>query len=108
MEYLESTEVGDNIPEGKNTAENIESLRKAVRALHENKLVFGDLRGPNILLTEGGLKLVDFDWCGEEGVVYYPANISMDIGWPKGVGGGEKIRSAHDREWFRMLTGTEL
>lgn len=53
--------------------------------------VFGDLRWPNILITAGGLELVDFDWCGKEGEVLYPAAISEKISeWPKGVKGVEK------------------
>jgi len=37
--------------------EHIEQLQIAIKALHEEDYVHGDIRGPNILITTGGLKL---------------------------------------------------
>ncbi|KAF9643961.1 hypothetical protein BDM02DRAFT_3272735 [Thelephora ganbajun] len=108
MEHLEATEVTGDILKGANGAKHVESLRKAVRALHNEGLVFGDLREPNILIAKDGIKLVDFDWSGKEGMVRYPADISEEILWPEGVGGEGQIKFEHDKEWFRRLTGTEL
>jgi hypothetical protein len=102
MEYLDDT--GDPLTE----AGHIESSRRAVRAQRDRKLVFGDLRGPNILTTKDGLKIVDFDWGGKEGTVHYPVDISGQIEWPEGVKGGGKIRAEHDEQWFKWLTGAEL
>lgn len=108
MEYLEVTgDTEDQLNSEKGT-KHVESLRRAVRALHGKKLVFGDLREPNILITKDGLRLVDFDWSGEEGTVRYPAGISQDIEWPDGVEGEEKIKREHDEVWFRQLTKTDL
>ena len=106
MECLEAIEViGNPLRE---EAKYAESLRRAVLALHDKKLVFGDLREPNILITKDGLRLVDFDCSGEEGTVYYPVDISSGIQWPNGVGGGGKIKAEHDKAWFKQLTGTAL
>jgi len=108
MEHLNATEVTDDQLVGERGAEHIESLRRAVKALHDKELVFGDLRSPNILIAEDGLKLVDFDWTGKQGRVCYPVDISSKIPWPEGVFGGGKIKAEHDKEWFRRLASTEL
>ena len=109
MEHLGSaTELSDNLSEVEGGAEHIERLRQAVRALHDRGLVFGDLREPNIMIAEDGLKLVDFDWSGNQGEVRYPVGISRQIKWPEGVEGEGVIKFEHDREWFKQLTGTEL
>ena len=89
-------------------AENIESLRKAASRLHHRGLVFGNLRGPNILIMEGDLKLVDFDWCGPEGDrVCYPV-LPGEIERPKGTEGKGKIMVTHDKSWFKLPTDTDL
>ncbi len=45
----------------RNTDVNV--LRDTMKVLHEARYVFGDLREPNVLLTEQGPLLIDFDWC---------------------------------------------
>ncbi|KAI0368257.1 hypothetical protein BV20DRAFT_999146 [Pilatotrama ljubarskyi] len=88
------------------TAAQRAQLRKAVGLLHEQNLVFGDLRDANLLLRRGGgLMLVDFDWCGEEGKVRYPYDINMngDIGWHEDVEGGELIKKEHDLYMLNWL-----
>jgi serine/threonine protein kinase len=108
MEHLEVMKISGNPPKAKNGAKHIEALRRAVQALHDRKLVFGDLREPNIPITKDGLRLVDFDWSGEEGTVRYPADISEKIQWSEGVEREGEIKVEHDKEWFKHLTGTEL
>ena len=83
-------------------------LRKvsgALKVLHENDLVFGDLRSPNILVTaQHDVQLVDFDWCGTVGKGEYPADINLiDIEWPKGVVPGGPLQFIHDEEMLRRL-----
>jgi len=60
------------------------------------------------MITKDGLKLVDFDWCGKEGEVRYPTNISSEIEWPEGVEGEGKIMITHDMVWFERLTDSSL
>ncbi|KAI0714160.1 hypothetical protein C8T65DRAFT_738835 [Cerioporus squamosus] len=58
-----------------------DDVESAIRLLHENNLVFGDLRPPNVMCvpksgpegrTQMGAMLVDFDWAGEAGRTRYP------------------------------------
>jgi serine/threonine protein kinase len=49
----------------------------ALDLLHTKGLVFGDLRPPNVMMTEAKeVKLIDFDWAREYGQVMYPYLIS--------------------------------
>jgi hypothetical protein len=90
--------------------DHIEQLRTAVKTLHDANYVHGDLRAPNALITTGGLKLVDFDWCGEEGKARYPADIFLapDLGWHSGVRRGGLITKDHDEHMFELMTGLTL
>lgn len=89
------------------------ALRQAVRLLHRNDLVFGDLREPNVLVTgkDEGMMLVDFDWCGREGEARYPCGINLDVDsipWHEDVRRGGEIKKDHDKWLFKILTGEDL
>ena len=49
-----------------------EQVEGAIRKLHENRFVFGDLRAPNVLFSKGKVFLIDFDWAGKIGEARYP------------------------------------
>lgn len=90
-----------------------DKLENAVAILHLGGFVHGDLREPNILVrkkeAEDDLYLLDFDWCGKEGMknVTYPADICMDddMNWPKGVGPNLPIKREHDLYRKNFLLG---
>ncbi|KAI0084609.1 hypothetical protein BDY19DRAFT_1060168 [Irpex rosettiformis] len=91
----------------------VQRLREAVKLLHEDGLVFGDLRKPNVLVTEDGesVMLVDFDWCGKEGEGRYPSDIDLDgytISWHSDVERGGEMKKEHDRWMFEVLTAEAL
>ena len=76
----------------------LQQLEDGLKVLHEQNLVHGDLRRPNILTDEEGrIRLIDFEWSGEAGAVRYPALLNPEITWPKGVEAGGWIRPEHDR-----------
>ena len=81
-------------------------VSKALAILHSKDLVFGDLRSPNILVTnEDKVQLVDFDWCGKKGEGTYPVDINLvDIQWPEGVVPGGYLQVEHDEEMYQMLS----
>ena len=87
-----------------------DKLRMAVQTLHDANFVHSDLREPNILVTkDGGMKIIDFDWCGKDGEVCYPSDINLDerAGWDPDVTRGGLIKKDHDRSMFTHLTGLE-
>jgi hypothetical protein len=43
-----------------------------VKSFHDNGLVHGDLREPNLICDGDKIMLVDFDWGGEDGKTSYP------------------------------------
>jgi serine/threonine protein kinase len=79
-------------------------VQRALELLHDQGLVFGDLRRPNIMITKDGrVKLIDFNWAGEEGQAKYPSLISQEIHWPEGVKAVAVIRREHDLAMLRSL-----
>ncbi|KZS99426.1 uncharacterized protein LAESUDRAFT_765544 [Laetiporus sulphureus 93-53] len=87
------------------------TLVRAVELLHKEELVHGDLRLPNIIVTDNShtpLKILDFDWAGKEGEVKYPMRLSTNIGWPDSVVDLTLIKTEHDNYMFEQLTGSPM
>lgn len=79
-------------------------VRRALDLLHTTNLVFGDLRPPNIMITNTKeVKLIDFDWAGDLGQAQYPCLISPNVPWPADVKALDLITVAHDHDMFRRL-----
>jgi len=81
-------------------------LRRALDLLHGCRFVFGDLRLPNVMITKAKqleVKLIDFNWAGEEGQTKYPNLISPGINWPEGVKPLGVIQRNHDLEMLNRL-----
>ncbi len=80
MEFVEGRRVDDDKPHLPEKV--LEPLQGAISALHDVGLVHGDLRGPNVIVSEGSggkrTMLLDFDWGGKEGDVFYPADITAN------------------------------
>jgi serine/threonine protein kinase len=83
----------------------LEEVQKILSQLHDNDLVFGDLRGANIMITSNNkVKFVDFDWAGKEGVSCYPLLLSQQIQWSDGVGDGLAVmEKRHDIDMLTRL-----
>ena len=83
MEFVEGRRVDDDKPHLPEKV--LEPLRGAISVLHDVGLVHGDLRGPNVIVSEGSggkhAMLLDFDWGGKEGDVFYPVDINMQLTW---------------------------
>lgn len=65
----------------------------------------GDLRHVNVLITDEGPMLVDFDWAGKVGRATYPMDLNRDVEWSSGVRGGGKIRMTNDEDMLGKLEG---
>jgi serine/threonine protein kinase len=104
MEYVDGTSVWqlqkDKTPIPEVVVTKVE---EAVHLLHEQGIVFGDLRSNNILYVaaepEAYAVLVDFDWPGEDGKSRYPATLNRTtVGktWHVDVSPYHIMHKAHD------------
>ena len=106
MEYIDGETLAKAKPSlNKETIEIVRSkLQQALGLLHGRGLVFGDLRSQNVMVTKAKqVKLIDFDWAGEEGQAKYPHLISPGIDWPEGVKALAVIQRVHDLEMLNRL-----
>jgi hypothetical protein len=80
-------------------------VKKAVELLHEQNLVFGDLRPGNMLYSfkSRKLRLVDFDMAGKHGIARYPATLNRRDSWPLSMTRGAPLLKEHDLEWLAIL-----
>ncbi|PVG03683.1 hypothetical protein CPB86DRAFT_380744 [Serendipita vermifera] len=85
--------------------ELLAGVHEAVSILHDGGFVHGDIRDVNIMVKSNwnqnekskNVKLIDFDWAGEEGSTLYPPNVNfMDIQRPKDARDGLPITRYHD------------
>jgi serine/threonine protein kinase len=86
----------------------LEEVQKVLSQLHDNEIVFGDVRSANIMITRiNKVKFVDFDWAGKAEASHYPLLLSQQIQWPDGVGGGLAVmEKQHDLDMLMRLPHT--
>ncbi|KAG8740820.1 hypothetical protein FRC10_003848 [Ceratobasidium sp. 414] len=83
-------------------------LTAALQIVHEEGLVFGDLRKPNVLVVEKGTRvgamLIDFDWCSQHQTGRYPLGLNdAGITWADGVKRGGAMDQKHDNGMLELL-----
>ena len=102
MDYIEGTTAAESASWPGSAREKVEEV---VQKLHAAQLVFGDLRGPNIMFSEGKALLIDFDWAGKVNEARYPRNLSRSVRWPEEAGELEMkpILMDHDRFMLEQL-----
>lgn len=101
MEYLQDFHMWDNEPKAAQ-----ESLKEFISEYRQNGFVHGDLRKPNILVSNSdcsNFKLIDFDWAGQHGAAHYPSMLNPEIPWPMGVEIHAQIEFKHDIEMLNLL-----
>jgi serine/threonine protein kinase len=106
MEYIDGSTliVGKSELDAEATKRVREEVQRALDLLHARRLVFGDLRPPNVMITKAmEVKLIDFDWAGEHGQAKYPCLLSPNVHWPAGVKALDVIEYAHDKEMLDRL-----
>lgn len=75
-----------------------------LQTLRECNFVHGDLRDPNIMVHNGRMKVLDFDWAGKAQQARYPYYLNHDqIKWPNGASDGNLIEHKHDEHWIKMI-----
>jgi hypothetical protein len=107
-------------------------VRRAIQILHDNDIVFGDLRLPNIMYVEPStpkvtardissasasasssgnkethqIMFVDFDWCAPAMVGRYPPTLNEEIPWAAGVASHAIMKKSHDLEMLANMFPT--
>ncbi|EKM51397.1 uncharacterized protein PHACADRAFT_263483 [Phanerochaete carnosa HHB-10118-sp] len=92
-----------------------EDVDAAIKMLHAEGIVFGDLRQPNVMCVSGSRaesgsgaterlrgKLTDFDWAGDDGDSRYPATVDTKR-FAAGVEWNGVMRKEHDDEMLVKL-----
>ncbi|CAE6494428.1 unnamed protein product [Rhizoctonia solani] len=109
MEYLSGIDLGRSADHPLPSSVSAD-IKRALSLLHDQELVFADLRRPNVMLVKdatgkvAGAKLVDFDWCGKHLEGRYPLSINKtSIAWAEGVEPGALLNKAHDTEMWKQL-----
>ena len=83
-----------------------DGVKEAVDILHTEFIVFGDLRLPNIVITEPQRPmLIDFDWCGTHGIDRYPSSLNdlSSISWHEGVVRNGVMSMEHDTFMLKAM-----
>ncbi|KAG9310575.1 hypothetical protein JVU11DRAFT_9130 [Chiua virens] len=108
MKYVNGWTLEDALKQNKVPTSFETDIRNAFKHLHDGGYVYGDLRRPNVMITsEGGLKLIDFDWAGKKDEARYPIAISGSIRWPAGVQGLGLIQQEHDLVMLEGLISSQ-
>jgi serine/threonine protein kinase len=105
MEYID----GKTLDKAKRIPPTLtDRIRHALKVLHAQSYVFGDLRAPNVMITKNEeVKLIDFDWAGFDKKSRYPLLISPNLMWPAGVEALSIMRTWHDDEMLVRLLPVE-
>ncbi|KAH9942724.1 hypothetical protein B0H21DRAFT_823948 [Amylocystis lapponica] len=121
MDFVDGCNAHFEFPHEKVSGDVMDDVRRAVGALHDAGLVFGDLRRSNIMVVRNTdatsssqeektavryrALLVDFDWAGVDGETRYTAllNDLGDIEWAHGVKPAGLMRKQHDLEMIAKL-----
>jgi hypothetical protein len=109
MEYLDGISLSQGLEHGMIKADNdiYDNVVNAIELLHNENLVFADLRTPNIMIVEidrrQQAKLIDFDWCGIHNKDRYPPSMNLNIEWPSGASPNSLLHKDHDIYWIKNL-----
>jgi serine/threonine protein kinase len=106
MEYID----GETLDKAERTPPTLmDQIRNALKVLHDQGYVFGDLRPPNVMITKNDeVKLIDFDWAGIHMKSQYPLLISPKLKWPDGVEALSMMEAWHDDEMLLRLLPARL
>lgn len=82
-----------------------EAVRKGLEVLSEGGFIFGDLRRPNVMVTEDGtIFFIDFDWVDKENSGFrYPCHLGGNVRANSGASDYELITKLHQDRMFDKL-----
>ncbi len=81
MDYIQGQTLVEAYPNGLLPIGIKKAIKKGLDTLHNEDLVYGDLRRQNIMVTdkENRIRFIDFDWAGKVGEVRYPFHLASCI-----------------------------
>ncbi|TFY61974.1 hypothetical protein EVG20_g6864 [Dentipellis fragilis] len=94
--------------QGKDVPSSVyEGVATAITKLHDERIVFGDRRPPDIMCVTPAMEpnstarirgmLIDFDWAGSDGIDRYPATFFDEgFNWAPGVVRYGMMDKSHD------------
>lgn len=107
MAWVEGTTLDKHKPMTQRQESNDQlrtQLHEVLAALQRRDLVHGDFRPPNVLVSENKvIQIVDFDWAGVDGQVFYPLTLNDNLVWADGVCRGGAIAKSHDKFMIEEL-----
>lgn len=107
MEYIDGITLSEANLTRDVYLEVLKKVKEAINILHENNIVFGDLRPPNIMVQRNrglNVKLIDFDWAGRDQIDRYPPFMNhVHIKWPEGASDGKILQEKHDLAMLKYL-----
>ncbi|CAE6465106.1 unnamed protein product [Rhizoctonia solani] len=111
MEFVQGVNLDEWLTHFRLSQSALSDIDTALKLLHDNNFVFGDLRPPNVMILQdssgaatGRAMLVDFDWCGKHLEGRYPLRMNMTLGWHEQVEPGAIMEIKHDIHMFKQLT----
>lgn len=115
MQHVENGEIAQTKYDRTTLPETVmKDIADALETLRSRGFVHGDVRRPNIVVFEDAgephAMLLDFDWAGVDGQVFYPARLNTTgmIEWARGVAPKEPIKTEHDIEMMELLQKIKL
>ncbi|MDO9014574.1 MAG: hypothetical protein Q7U84_07340 [Polynucleobacter sp.] len=101
MEHLEGFKCVDDSSLINVLPSALERMKEALEVLHSADLVHGDFRVSNVMCNRAAeVRIIDFDWCGEENKDCYPPLMNPSIPWPQGAASLAPLNKQHDLEFL--------
>ena len=105
MEEIEDAVEWNRETHGKEKA-LLGQLQRVLEIMGKQKCVHGDLRGPNVLVKENRIYIIDFEWAGADGAAHFPGVINTKIFNNVDGKAGGLITQEMDRKMVNyLLTG---
>lgn len=85
----------------------IQDITRAIKTLHDHGFVHGDIRYPNILVTNNPTPrayIIDFEFSGKEGVVQYPENTNLGVLCWVPIEDFPNVLKSHDLEGLKLYS----
>ena len=103
MDFENNARIWDPVLDSKDSEKTVQ-LQSILTKLKEGNFVHGDLRPNNLLVcSDGTVKLIDFDWAGQDGSARYPVELNPEVGFPCDASVGGMISMQHDEYMLGKL-----